>query len=150
MIFTDYYRFEKLPNQKSKLRIDCTSSTGSYNPLEMLRNKTRELFIYIGDNTHTKEGSHISSIYNPDLELPYWYGDMKGTADAFIFVHRDAKFVEGKIQPGAIVEVFIARGQRNNREALYNAVCEGEYDDEMQGLRERVTKSVTATDEGLD
>ena len=78
-----------------------------------------------------------SSIYNPDLELPYWYGDMKGTADAFIFVHRDAKFVEGKIQPGAIVEVFIARGQRNNREALYNAVCEGEYDDEMQGLRER-------------
>ena len=162
MIFTDYYRFEKLPNQKSKLRIDCTSSTGSYDPLEMLRNKTRELFIYIGDNTHTKageqrkadlalsKGSHISSIYNPDLELPYWYGDMKGTADAFIFVHHNAKFIEGKIQPGAIVEVFIARGQRNNREALYNAVCEGEYDDELQGLRERVTKSVTATGEGLD
>lgn len=161
MIFTDYYRFEKLPNQKSKLRIDCTSSTGSYDPLEMLRNKTRELFIYIGDNTHTKAGeqrkaglalsksTHISSIYNPDLELPYWYGDMKGTADAFIFVHRDAKFIEGKIQPGAIVEVFIARGQRNNREALYNAVCEGEYNDEMQGLRKRVTKSVTATDEGV-
>jgi hypothetical protein len=25
MIITDYYRFEKLPNQHSKLRLDCTA-----------------------------------------------------------------------------------------------------------------------------
>ena len=53
MILTDYYRFEKLPNLKSKLRIDCTASTGSYDPLEALRNKVGDLFLYIGDNTHT-------------------------------------------------------------------------------------------------
>ena len=160
MILTDYYRFEKLPNQKSKLRIDCTASTGSYNPLEMYRNKTGDLFLYIGDNTYTKAGEqrkadlalsktiHISSVYNPDPELPYWYGDMKGTSDAFLFVHHDTKFVNGGIQVGAVIELFVARGQRNNRTQLYNALYDGELDEEMEQLKKQVTKSVTATNEG--
>ena len=149
MIFTDYYRFEKLPNQKSKLRIDCVASTGSYNPLEALRNKTGDLFLYIGDNTHTKAGrerkadlalsktSHLSSIYNPDLNLPFWYGDMKGTPDAFMFKHNFPKFINGAIQAGAVIELFIARGQRNNRNSLFNALSDGELDEEMNGLREQ-------------
>ena len=33
MILTDYYRFEKLSGQRSKMRIDCTASTRSYGPL---------------------------------------------------------------------------------------------------------------------
>lgn len=149
MIFTDYYRFEKLPNQKSKLRIDCVASTGSYNPLEALRNKTGDLFLYIGDNTHTKAGrerkadlalsktSHLSSIYNPDLNLPFWYGDMKDTSDAFMFKHNFPKFINGAIQAGAVIELFIARGQRNNRNSLFNAFSDGELDEEMNGLREQ-------------
>lgn len=147
MILTDFYRFEKLPIQKSKLRIDCTASTGSYNPLEVLRNKAGDLFLYIGDNTHTKAGKerkadlalsrtvHISSVFNPDLNLPYWYGDMKATADAFLFVHNNVEFVEGGIQAGAVIELFVARGQRNNRIPLYNALCDGELDEEMNALR---------------
>lgn len=158
MILTDLYRFEKLPNQKSKLRIDCTASTGSYNPLEALKNKAGDLFLYIGDNTYTKAGeqrkadlalsrtTHISSVYNPDLELSYWYGDMKGTADAFLFVHHDTEFVNGGIQAGAVIELFVARGLRNNRTQLYNALCDGEFDEEIERLRKQVTKSVTATD----
>ena len=114
MILTDYYRFEKLPNQRSKLRIDCTASTGSYDPLETLRNKDGDLFLYIGDNTHTKAGrerkadlvlsrtTHISSVYNPDLNFPYWYGDMKGTTDAFLFVHQNTEFINGGIQVGRL------------------------------------------------
>lgn len=147
MILTDYYRFEKLPNQKSKLRIDCTASTSSYNPLEALRNKAGDLFVYIGDNTHTKAGkerkadlalsktTHISSVYNPDLKLPYWYGDMKGTTDAFLFVHKNTVFINGGIQTGAVIELFVARGQRNNRSQLYNTISDGELDEEMNALR---------------
>lgn len=155
MILTDYYRFEKLPGQKSKLRIDCTASTCSYNPLEALRNKAGDLFLYIGDNTHTKAGqerksdmalsktAHISSLYNPDLNLPYWYGDMKGTADAFLCILHNTRFVDGKIQvgTGAVMELFIARGHRNNRSQLYNALCDGELDEEMNALRKRVTET---------
>lgn len=155
MILTDYYRFEKLQNQQSKLRIDCTASTCSYNPLEALRNKTGDLFLYIGDNTHTKAGKerkadlalsktmHVSSVYNLDLELPYWYGDMRGEADAFLFVHHDAEFVNGGIQAGAVIELFVARGQRNNRSQLYNALCDGELNEEMNVLRKQVAKTVT-------
>ena len=155
MILTDYYRFEKLPNQKSKLRIDCTASTSSYDPLEALRNKTGDLFLYIGDNTHTKAGKerkadlvlsrtiHISSVYNPDLNLPYWYGDMKGTTDAFLFVHTNTEFKNGEIQIGAVIELFVARGQRNNRNQLYNILADDGFDDEMNTLRKQVTKTVT-------
>ncbi len=155
MILTDYYRFEKLPNQKSKLRIDCTASTSSYDPLEALRNKRGDLFLYIGDNTHTKAGKerkadlvlsrtiHISSVYNPDLNLPYWYGDMKGTTDAFLFVHKNTEFINGEIQAGAVIELFVARGQRNNRNQLYNILADDGFDDEMNHLRKKVTKTVT-------
>ena len=155
MILTDYYRFEKLSNQKSKLRIDCTASTCAYNPLEAFRNKKGELFLYIGDNTYTKAGSgrkadlalsnktHISSVYNPDITLPYWYGDMRGTADAFLFVHNNPEFINGGIQVGAIIELFVARGQRNNRSQLYNALCDGELNEEINTLRTRVTTTVT-------
>lgn len=155
MILTDYYRFEKLADQKSKMRIDCTASTQSYNPLEAMRNKQDELFFYLGDNTHTKAGqerkadlalsktSHISSIYNPDIEKQFWYGDMKGTADAFLFIHKNFILVDGRIQAGAVIELFIARGQRNNRATLYNLLADGELDEEINTLRNQVTKSVT-------
>ena len=155
MILTDYYRFEKLSNQRSKLRIDCTASTVSYDPLEALRNKEGDLFLYIGDNIHTKAGkerkadlalsrtAHISSVYNPDLNLPYWYGDMRGTTDAFLFVHHNTEFINGGIQVGAVIELFVARGQRNNRNQLYNALCDEELDEEMDALRKQVTKTGT-------
>lgn len=157
MILTDYYRFEKLLDQKSKMRIDCTASTESYNPLEMMRNKQGELFLYLGDNTHTKAGlerkadlalsktTHISSIYNPDIEKSFWYGDMKGTADAFLFIHSDFSLVEGRIQAGAVIELFVARGQRNNRGQLYNLLSDGELNEEINTLKNKVTKSVTDT-----
>ena len=160
MILTDYYLFEKLPNQKSKLRIDCTATTGGYNPLEAFRNKAGDLFLYIGENAHTKagrerkadlalsRGEHISSLYNPDLGLPYWYGDMKGTTDAFMFVFHNTEVVNGGVRAGAIIELFVARGQRNNRSQLYNILCDGELNEEMEALRKQVAKTVTELEKG--
>lgn len=159
MILTDYYRFEKLQEQKSKMRIDCTASTASYNPLEAMRNKKGELALYLGDNTHTQAGkerkadlalsktTHISSIYNPDIEKLFWYGDMKGTADAFLFIHKDFALIEGRIVEGAVIELFVARGQRNSRTALYNLLSDGELNDEINTLRNQVTKSVTESNQ---
>lgn len=154
MILTDYYKFEKLPNQKSKIRIDCTASTRSYPPLETMRNKEGDLFVYIGGNDYIKASGqrkadlalsktkHISSIYNPNLDLPYWFGDMKNTADAFLFVHNKPKFINGAIQEGAIIELFVARGQRNNRNQLYNILCDGELEEEMAELRQKSKNSI--------
>jgi hypothetical protein len=156
MIFTDYYLFEKLPNQKSKSRIDCTASTQSYNPLEILRNKSCELFLYLGNNTHTMAGkerkadlaltrtTHISSVFVPDVTTDYGYGDFNDTSDALLFVFKNFKIMNGRIVDGAIVEVFVARGQRNNRAQLYNLLFDGELDEEMTALRLIVTDLVTA------
>ena len=150
MIITDYYCFHKLQGQKSKLRIDCVASSESYPQMEALRNKQGDLFLYIGDNTYTKAGnerkadlalsktSHISSIYNPEPNMPYWYGDFNHTADALLFVHQKADFVNGYLQAGAVIECFVCRGQRNNRAQLYNALCDGLVDEEMEKLRKAV------------
>lgn len=156
MILTDYYRFEKPEGQKSKMRIECTASTRSYDTLERFRDRKGCLKLYIGGNTYTKPGKsgksdlslsykdHISSIFAPDASLPYWFGDFHKTADAALFISHGVRFVDGAIQPGAVVEVLVARGQRHNRQGLYNMLCDGDLSDEVELLRNRaVTESVT-------
>lgn len=149
MILTDYYKFNKLPNQTSGSRIDCTASTESYPQFEQLRNKANELFFYVGDNTHTKAGQkgksdlaitktiHISSIYRPDIKNNFGYGDVNKTADALIFVFDNFNIVNGRILDGSIIEVFVARGYRKDRQNLYTAVLDDELWDDMAKLRLR-------------
>ena len=55
-VFTDYYCFIHNGEAKSGTRVDCTASTESYQPFEAFRKQSGELFMYIGDNTHTKAG----------------------------------------------------------------------------------------------
>ncbi len=158
MILTDYYKFVKLEGQKSRMRIDCTASTRSYDTLERYRDKKGLLKLYIGDNTYTKAGQsgrsdlslsykdHISSIFAPDVKLPCWYGDFHNTADAALLVCHNVAFVDGAIQPGSEIEVFVARGQRANRQGLFNMLCDGDLSDEVEALRKRaITDSVTGS-----
>ena len=158
MILTDYYKFAKQEGQKSKMRIDCIASTRSYDILERRRDKNGLLKLYIGDNTYTKAGQsgrsdlslsykdHNSSIFVPDVKLPYWYGDFHNTADAVLLVCHNVAFVDGAIQPGSEIEVFVARGQRANRQGLFNMLCDGDLAEEVEALRERaVTDSVTVS-----
>lgn len=149
MILTDYYRFDKLPELKSKLRLNCTASTASYNPLERLRNKQGCLFIYLGENTYTKAGNdgkaylaithgdtHISSVFMPELELPAGVGDMIYTSDALVFMLSNFALVNGCPREGSVLEIFVARGQSHNQDCLFNLLYDGELVLEMQRLRE--------------
>lgn len=150
MILTDYYRFEKLPNQKAGTRMDCTISTKSYNPFEKSTNSKGGIVIYIGKNPHkpgrtgksdlsttNPNGDNITSIYTPDVALPYWYGDTKDTSDALLMIHTNFGIINGRVADGSIVEVFVARGQKHNVHGLYTLLVEGDLDEEMQQLRER-------------
>lgn len=161
MILTDYYRFERIAT-KSKLRMDCTASTRSYDPLEEKRatkaNKATEkrdatnvgdLVIYFGDvpthfggDVHRKadksitiKSENLSSVYVPDVRKNIGYGDFKRTSDALLFVFHGLKSPNGVLEAGAVIEIFVARGQRNNRVGLFNLLESGELDDEMEGLR---------------
>ena len=162
-ILTDYYCFERVAT-KSKTRMDCTASTGSYPEFEEKRaskaNKATEkrdatevgdLVIYMGDvpdafgfDAHRKadkaitlKGKNLSSVFVPDPNTNYGYGDVRGTADALLFVFDGVDPVNGVIPKGAAIEVFVARGKSKDRVPLYNLLQDGALDEEMSELRAR-------------
>ena len=176
-ILTDCYIFKRVAT-KSKTRLDCVASTESYPEFEEKRStrQTREtekrdglaigdLIVYFGDvpdifggSVHRKadkaltiKGKNLSSIFVPDPSNNYAYGDVRGTADALLFIFRGFDLVNGELKKGAVLQVFVARGQSKNRVPLYNLLCDGGLDDEITDLQQkaidiqdrRVTKSVT-------
>jgi len=150
MILTDYYKFEHLPDGKSKspTRRDCTASTKSYPEFEGLRNKEGELFVYFGDvptqfggDVHRKadktisKSKNISSVFVPDVTKGLAYGDIRGTQDAILIVN-DSDY--------KTLEIFVARGYKNHRRNLWQNLADGVYTDEISELKRRaVTESVT-------
>lgn len=148
MILTDYYKFVHLPDSKSKMRRDCIASTQSYNEFESLRNKQGELFIYFGDvpqkfnggiyrraNKAITKGKNISSIFVPDVLQNLAYGDIMGTKDAILILfEEDYK----------TIEIFVARGQKNNSYNLWLMFVGGELNNEISKLKNvAVTETVT-------
>lgn len=149
MILTDFYRFEKLPEQKSKMRIDCTGSTKSYPDFETMRNKTGSLFVYFGDvpdrfggDIHRKADKaitkvkNLSSVFVPDVTKRFGYGDVRGSMDALLFL-----FGTDYSQ----IDIFVARGQRNNRMQLYNLLSDGELNEEIEQLKNRLVTEIVTT-----
>jgi hypothetical protein len=140
VILTDLYRAEKLPESKSKLRYDVTATTGNYEPFEvLLKNKKGEMFFYYGDvpdnfNSHVKRqaekcitrGKNISSVFVPDVNLPFAYGDVNNTSDALLINFSDNY---------TTIEIFVARGQRNNKRNLFFLLSDGELQNEIEILR---------------
>jgi len=163
MILTDYYRFERT-KFKSKTRLDCVSSTKTYPQFEEKRAETNtketskidatnigDLVIYYGNvperfsaNAKRKagksislKGKSISSVYVPDPESEFAYGDFKGTKDAILFCLKDVSIVDGWVQKGCTLEIFIARGRSRDCLPLYNLLCDGGLNEEMQNLRQK-------------
>lgn len=149
MILTDYYRFQKLPDQKSVMRIDCTGSTKSYPEFEALRNKAGSLFVYFGNvpdrfggDIHRKSDKaitkvkNLSSVFVPDVTKRFGYGDMRGSMDALLFLFGSDY---------SLIDVFVARGQRNNRMQLYNLLSDGELTEEIEELKSRLVTEIVTT-----
>jgi len=149
MILTDYYKGEKLPEIKAKSRYDVTSSTKEYEPFEMkLKNKRGDniggLSFNYGDTPDRwhfsskdrpdkaiTKGDNISSVFIPDVTLPFAFGDVKETQDAILLIFSNDR---------QVIEIFIARGQKNNRRGLYILLCDGELDHEIEILRNNAKK----------
>lgn len=167
-ILTDYYKFSRVAT-KAKLRLDCVASTESYPEFEERRatkstkatekrdaTNVGDLVIYFGDvpeqfggDVHRKadksitiKGKNLSSVYVPDPSNNLAYGDVRGTADALLFVFDGVEVVNGLIQAGATVEIFIARGKSKDRVPLYNLLSDGELDEELNDLRQRAITNV--------
>ena len=144
-IFTDCYIGQLLTDAKS--RYDMINSTGGYPFFEMLLinklkfnvgglsfNYTPRPAKFKGNEKRLTEmiigkgSSSISSLYIPNLQKNYIaYGDVKTTNDAMIvFFDEDKK----------TIELFIARGLKNDKQQLYTDVCAGYYDEELEAIRQ--------------
>lgn len=143
MIITDYYKMQEIKPLKSH-RFDCIASTGEYDPFEVIAQKSRDkrfFFYYNGVpdsfslNAQRKaervisNKNNISSVYIPDIHTPLkGWGDVVGTKDAILFLFSE-DYKE--------VEVFIARGYKNDARALFNLFSDGELDREIEIIRAR-------------
>lgn len=154
MILTDYYKTQKLT--KAKCRYDVIEATGEYDHFESLLINKRGfnvggLSINLverpdrwggkkNDYALTKGSSNITTLKRPDIESPISLGDIKGTNDACIMVFNS----DYKTQGVVTIEIFIARGQKNDRMGLWSLFTDGELDFEIEALRVKsVTKCVT-------
>lgn len=159
MILTDYYKAQKLTDANS--RFDITASTGEYDLFEtLLINKLKfnigGLSFNCGqrpdkwggkktDMAITKGSHNVTSVKRPNLETPFAYGDVHGSNDGVIIVFNP-DYKETGI---TIIEIFIARGLRNDTDGLWELFTDGELNHEIEALRKRaVTKNVTGKDEG--
>ena len=154
MIFTDYYKAEKLTS--AKCRFDITTSTGEYDYFETLLTNKRGFNIgglsfncvsrpdhWKGKKTDlaiTKGSKNITSIKRLNLELNTAFGDISGTNDGCIIIFNP-DFKEKGIN---IIEIFIARGLRNDTNSLWDLLIDGQLNHELEALRQKsVTKKVT-------
>lgn len=142
MILTDYYRGEKLPETKAKTRFDVTNSTNSYEPFETkLKNRKGGLSFYFSDvpdrwhfsnkdrpDKAISNGDNISSVFVPDVKLPFAFGDVNHTSDAILLIFSN---------DWQVIEIFVSRGQRNSKRNLYHLLCDNELNDEIELLRNK-------------
>lgn len=148
MILTDYYKGEKLQENKAQYRFEVTQSTSEYDLLQRLLENKRKPNVgglsfnfvprstrwgggEVPDNAITKGSDNITSVYLPDPSLNYGYGDIKNTNDACLVVFNP----DIKEKGITTIELFIARGQKHNRKNLWYDLVDGELDHELEFLR---------------
>ena len=144
MIFTDYYKAEKLTT--AECRFDVVKATNSYELFENLLINKRKFnvgglsFNYVdrpatfngnqnrlAEKAITKGNCNVSSVYVPNVENHLIaYGDINNTNDALILVFS---------HDYSAIEVFIARGYKNDCMALYQQFVANEFEHEIEVLK---------------
>jgi hypothetical protein len=159
MILTDYYKGQRLTAAQS--RFDVTISTWGYDFFEkLLINKLKFnvgglSFNFVPrpdkwtgkktDYAITKGSHNITSVKRPNIETPFAYGDINGSQDGCIIIFN-SDFREIGINT---IEIFIARGLRNDTNSLWDLFSDGELNQEIETLRNKaVTKTVTSQNQG--
>ena len=145
MILSDYLKAVKMT--EAKYRYDLIASTGSYDFFEILLVNKRGFNVNghsfncvprpakwngrKSDLAITKGSFNITSVKRPNLESNAGYGDINGLNDGCIilFNHENGNGIN-------TIEIFIARGLRNDTIGLWNLYSDGELDHEIETLRD--------------
>jgi hypothetical protein len=130
-----YYKFEKDKNTKTKFQ--CIGQKGTYQRLEMLRNKKDILNLYLVSEDYTKskktnefkligKGVHISRVIQSKSNSKIAFGDFKHTNDLLIFIFNDNK---------TEFELLIATNKKYECNLYLNMLFDGILNDEIAILR---------------
>jgi hypothetical protein len=151
MILTEYYKGEKLTQVET--RYDITASTGGYDFFENILINKRKFnigglsFNFVDrptkwkgkqtDKAITKGSSNITTVKRADLETNISYGDINTTNDGCIILYNE----DFKSVGINTIEIFIARGYRNDQLSLKDRFEFEDLKHEVEILRAKaVTK----------
>ena len=150
MILNDYYLAERLTD--AKCRFDITVSTGNYDLFErLLINKLKFNIGGLSFNCVSTPENHkgkkadsilckgsfsITKIIRPNIESPVSYGDINGTNDACIILYNP-DFKQVGI---TTIEIFIAKGAKNDKLQLWHLFTDGELNDEVEVLKQKAKR----------
>lgn len=128
--------------------MDLTKCTFNYEPFEQFRGKRDGVVnIHVGRDTHSKGASkteyaithyyHITGLYT-EPGCKFAYGDMVGTNDAIIFDISNLQMVNGNPAEGSELLLYIAKGAAVSKQHLWQMVCDGVYNEEIEQLKSRL------------
>lgn len=154
MILIDYYKGEKLTQVET--RYDITASTGGYDFFENILINKRKFnigglsFNFVDrptkwkgkqtDKAISKGSSNITTVKRADLETNISYGDINTTNDGCIILYNE-DFKNVGINT---IEIFIARGYKNDQLSLKDRFVFEDLKHEVEILRAKaVAKKVT-------
>ena len=156
MVITDYYKASMMTSART--RYDVVESSGEYDCLESLLVNKRGfnkggLSLYYQerpldwkgrkrDMAITKGNINISSITKPDPLRNNAYGDFKGTKDGFLIISNEDFRESGVV----VIEIFIARGYKNEVHNLWEHYNDGGLHHEVKALRRRAKKRLNNQD----
>lgn len=133
---TDYYKYKKPVNSKSKTRFELVESTKSYEVFENSKDKKGVQRIYLLDETENIKadkkrkpqkiisdfsGNHLSGVFIPNLNnICYGFGDIRNTNDFFLVLFN-TDFTE--------LEIFVCRNKLHNKQIIFSLFSDNEIDE---------------------
>ena len=116
--------------------MDCTGSMGIYNPIESLKNKESQLFLYLQHPKHihslkhkpswaltTRQGDSLTSVYMVSPNVGY--GDMPGTNDALLFEISYISPDADRIPDNATLTTYAVPEAKSRARQLAEAIRDG-------------------------
>jgi hypothetical protein len=134
MEIDNYYRFKKVPNNKTRYELNYHSGHCKYlhRPDKHGRIKLGlSDYCYIKNSNSLRKADyaismnnvHLSSVYFPSIENPHYaYADYEN--DCLLVIRKDE-----------IIEILIFKDKKPFTDLLFQMLCEGELTEQLEQLR---------------
>lgn len=141
-----YYRFEREAQTQYASRMVATSSTHDHSVMENNRAQTKRYNRQIGalyirlvirpenygksaikpDFSVSMGSFNLSSVKPLNLSTRIAFGDVNYTKDSILFVLDEVEYKHGSLNDGAVIEMYVFEGQKNNQQQIAQRFAMGD------------------------